>query len=32
MKKEDFTDIVDDVMGVGEFIDMAKGAKTNLFI
>ena len=32
MKKEDFTDIVDDVIGVGEFIDMAKDAKINLFI
>lgn len=32
MKKEDFTDIVDDVIGVGEFMDMAKDAKVNLFI
>jgi len=32
MKKDDFTDIVDDVIGVGEFIDMANGAKINLFI
>ncbi len=32
MKRDDFTDIVDDVIGVGEFIDMAKDAKINLFI
>ena len=32
MKKEDFTDIVDDVIGVGEFIDIARSAKINLFI
>jgi peroxiredoxin family protein len=32
MKKEDFTDIVDDVIGVSEFINLAKDAKINLFI
>ena len=32
MKKEDLADIVDDVIGVGEFMDMAKDAKVNLFI
>ncbi len=32
MKKEDLADIVDDVIGVGEFIGMAKDAKITLFI
>lgn len=32
MKKEDLADIVDDVMAVGEFVDMAKDAKFTLFI
>jgi len=32
MKKEDLADVVDDVIGVGEFISMAKDAKITLFI
>jgi len=32
MRKEDFTDIIDDEIAVGVFIDMAKGVKINLFI
>src|SRR5579875_3304191 len=32
MKKEDLADIVDDVMAVGEFVDIAKDAKFTLFI
>ena len=32
MKKEDLADIVDDVMAVGEFIDIAREAKFTLFI
>ncbi|MCL4518329.1 MAG: DsrE/DsrF/DrsH-like family protein, partial [Thaumarchaeota archaeon] len=31
-KKEDLADIVDDVIAVGEFVEMAKEAKTTLFI
>ncbi len=31
-KKEDFVDIVDDVIGVGSFIEMAKEAKVSLFL
>ncbi len=31
-KKEDFVDIVDDVVGVGSFVDMAKDADFTLFI
>ena len=31
-KKTDFVDLVDDVIGVGSFIDMAKEAKMTLFI
>ncbi|MEM0118690.1 MAG: DsrE/DsrF/DrsH-like family protein [Nitrososphaerota archaeon] len=32
MKKDDLVDIVDDVMAVGEFVDIAKDAKFTLFI
>ncbi len=32
MKKEDLADIVDDVIGVGEFISIAKDAKITLFV
>jgi peroxiredoxin family protein len=32
MKKEDLAEIVDDVIGVGEFINIAKDAKITLFI
>ncbi|MGC9117165.1 MAG: DsrE/DsrF/DrsH-like family protein [Conexivisphaera sp.] len=32
MKKEDLADIVDDVIGVGEFVDMARNADITLFI
>ena len=32
MKKEDLADIVDDVIGVGEFISIARDAKITLFI
>jgi peroxiredoxin family protein len=32
MKKEDLADIVDDVIGVGEFISIAREAKITLFI
>jgi peroxiredoxin family protein len=32
LKKDDLVDIVDDVIGVGEFIDIAKDAKFTLFI
>ena len=32
MKKDDLAEIVDDVIGVGEFISMAKDAKITLFI
>lgn len=32
MKQEDFVDIVDGVVGVGEFVDSAKDAKITLFI
>jgi peroxiredoxin family protein len=32
LKKEDLVDIVDDVIGVGEFVDIAKDAKFTLFI
>jgi len=32
MKKDDLAEIVDDVIGVGEFISMAKEAKITLFI
>ena len=32
MKKEDLADIVDDVIAVGEFVELAKEAKTTLFI
>jgi Uncharacterized conserved protein len=32
MKKGDLADVVDDVIGVGEFISMAKDAKITLFI
>ncbi len=32
MKKEDLADIVDDVIGVGEFIDIARNADITLFI
>lgn len=32
LKKEDMADFVDDVVAVGEFIDMAKDAKMTLFI
>ncbi|MEM4545487.1 MAG: DsrE/DsrF/DrsH-like family protein [Nitrososphaerota archaeon] len=32
MKKEDLADFVDDVVAVGEFINIAKDAKITLFI
>ncbi len=32
LKKEDMADFVDDVVAVGEFVDMAKDAKMTLFI
>lgn len=32
MKKEDLADIVDDVIAVGEFVELAREAKTTLFI
>ncbi|MGC9146021.1 MAG: DsrE/DsrF/DrsH-like family protein [Nitrososphaeria archaeon] len=32
MKKDDLADIVDDVIGVGEFISIAKDAKITLFV
>ncbi|MEM0118462.1 MAG: DsrE/DsrF/DrsH-like family protein [Conexivisphaerales archaeon] len=32
MKKEDLADIVDDVIAVGEFVDIARDAKFTLFI
>ncbi len=32
MKKEELADIVDDVIAVGEFVDIAKDAKFTLFI
>lgn len=32
MKKEDLADFVDDVVAVGEFVEMAKDAKITLFI
>ncbi|TET90125.1 MAG: peroxiredoxin [Methanomassiliicoccales archaeon] len=32
LTKEDFVDIVDDVVGVGEFVDSARDAKITLFI
>ena len=32
MRKEDLVDIVDDVIGVGEFVEIAKDAKFTLFI
>ena len=32
MKKEDLVDIVDDVVGVGEYLDEAKDANITLFI
>ncbi len=32
MKKEDLADIVDDVIGAGEFVDLARQAKVTLFI
>lgn len=32
MKKEDLPDVVDDVMAVGEFVELARDAKITLFI
>lgn len=32
LRKEDLLDIVDDVIGVGEFVEMARGADITLFI
>jgi hypothetical protein len=32
MKKEELADIVDDVIAVGEFVDIAKDVKFTLFI
>jgi peroxiredoxin family protein len=32
LKKEDMADFVDDIVGVGEFIEMARDAKMTLFI
>ncbi len=32
VKKEDMADFVDDIVGVGEFIEIAKDAKMTLFI
>ncbi len=32
VKKEDMSDLVDDIVGVGQFIEMARDAKMTLFI
>ena len=32
LSKDDFEDVVDDIIGVGEFVDLASAGKTTLFI